>query len=145
VVKPTNLRRNTTKLSASDRVGYGRPPATTRFQKGQSGNPAGRPKGKLNLVTVVQQALAAKVVVTEDGRRQTKSKLEVSLAQLANKAAGGDLNAMRMILNLKPLLDPVGSDPASSPDFKIDRELALKVAARLAGQTANLPKEDDHG
>ena len=26
-------------------VGYGRPPKTTRFKKGQSGNPEGRPKG----------------------------------------------------------------------------------------------------
>lgn len=26
-------------------VGYGRPPEETRFKKGQSGNPRGRPKG----------------------------------------------------------------------------------------------------
>ena len=26
-------------------VGYGRPPVATRFRKGQSGNPAGRPPG----------------------------------------------------------------------------------------------------
>jgi hypothetical protein len=32
----------------SHEVGYGRPPAATRFVKGQSGNPAGRPRGSKN-------------------------------------------------------------------------------------------------
>ena len=31
--------------NASYEVGYGRPPAATRFVKGKSGNPAGRPRG----------------------------------------------------------------------------------------------------
>ena len=34
---------------ANERVGYGRPPTTTRFRPGQSGNPRGRPKGARNL------------------------------------------------------------------------------------------------
>lgn len=32
-------------LPVAYEVGYGRPPAASRFQKGQSGNPKGRPKG----------------------------------------------------------------------------------------------------
>jgi len=125
-------------------VGYGKPPKAHQFRKGQSGNAQGRPKGKLNLATVVAQAISAKVVVTEGGRRLTKSKLEVSITQMANKAASGDLKAMQMMLNLMPLLNPVGANVASLPDLKADRELAQRLAARLAGQMLNPSKENDH-
>ena len=41
----------------STKVGYGNPPQHTRFKKGQSGNPRGRPKGTLNLATVLARTL----------------------------------------------------------------------------------------
>jgi len=34
-------------------VGYGQPPHHTRFKKGQSGNPRGRPCGSNNLKTLL--------------------------------------------------------------------------------------------
>lgn len=41
----------------NDAVGYGRPPRATRFKKGQSGNPLGRPRK-----TKGQRAIAARVL-----------------------------------------------------------------------------------
>src|SRR5438105_4983911 len=38
-------------------VGYGKPPVHTRFPKGVSGNPAGRPKGAKGLNTIVRERL----------------------------------------------------------------------------------------
>lgn len=47
----TRRRRNVRALPGRERhyaVGYGKPPAATRFKPGQSGNPLGRSKGSCN-------------------------------------------------------------------------------------------------
>ena len=38
-------------------VGFGKPPRRTRFCKGQSGNPKGRPRGAKNLATLMEKVL----------------------------------------------------------------------------------------
>ena len=44
-------------MSGDYRVGYGKPPLETRFKKGQSGNPGGRPRRARNLMTQLYRAL----------------------------------------------------------------------------------------
>ena len=68
-----------TKSDGDYEVGYRKPPVATQFKKGQSGNPAGRARGKASLATLLERAISANVVVNEDGRRTTKSKLEVGV------------------------------------------------------------------
>ena len=96
--------RSTTELPdqepTDDQVGYCRPPKATRFKKGQSGNPKGRPKGSLNVATVFTKTLREKVVINENGQRKAVSKLEAALKQLVNKAATGDTRALRLLLEL---------------------------------------------
>jgi len=82
------------------RVGYCSPPEQTRFQKGVSGNPRGRPKGSLNVATVLTRTLREKITIKENGRRRTVTKLEAALKQLVNKAAAGDLAALRHLIAL---------------------------------------------
>src|SRR5215204_1766862 len=48
-------------------VGYKKPPVHTRFRKGRSGNPRGRPKGSANYLTTLRRVLAQKVTITELG------------------------------------------------------------------------------
>ena len=82
-------------------VGFCKPPEHTRFRKGRSGNPAGRPKGALDLGPLLGKVLAEKVAVKDaSGRRRTISKLEAALTQLVNKAAGADLRAIRLLIEL---------------------------------------------
>src|SRR6478609_2109109 len=49
-------------------VGYGRPPAQTRFQSGQSGNPGGRPKGSRNKATAVETSGIYDMILAEAKR-----------------------------------------------------------------------------
>ena len=115
-------------------IGYGKPPEATRFEKGRSGNPAGRPSGRLTLTTVLARALATRVVVTEHGRRKRISKLEIAVTQLVNKAAGGELKAVQLLVPLLSLADPEGVSAAGLPDAAADRELAQRLLARWASR-----------
>lgn len=81
-------------------VGYGRPPKASRFQKGRSGNPKGRPRGSRNLTDMVREAALETVTINAKGRRRKVSKLEAALMQQANKAAGGDPKATKMLTDL---------------------------------------------
>jgi hypothetical protein len=84
-------------------VGYSKPPNHTRFAKGQSGNPKGRPKGSQNFATLLAKAGRARINVKENGRTRSITKVEASLIHLANKAASGDLKATRELVNLSKL------------------------------------------
>lgn len=75
------------------------------------------------------------MVVTENGRRRTRTKLEVAVAQVMNKSAGGDLKAMDMVLRLLAFSDATASGSGAAPDLRADRELAQKVLARLLHQS----------
>jgi hypothetical protein len=112
-----------------NRVGYGSPPTGTRFKKGVSGNPNGRPKGSLNVATAFAKALREKVVVTEHGKRRTITKLEAALKQLVNKAASGDLRALRQLVELAR--DAEAKQNITNPESPILREIDQDVIAGI--------------
>jgi len=84
---------------APPKVGYGKPPAASRFRPGQSGNTKGRPKGEKNTATIWNEELNARIPVTENGKRKTISKRRAYIKQVTNKAASGDLKAVATIEN----------------------------------------------
>src|ERR1700722_15187922 len=83
-----------------EKVGYGSPPAASRFKKGVSGNLRGRPKGSLNVNTALTRVLRERVTINEHGQRKSITKLEAALKQLAQKAITGDVRAIREIVVL---------------------------------------------
>lgn len=116
-------------------VGYKRPPRHTQFQKGQSGNPRGRPKGSLNLATVLDRTLRERVVINENGRRKTVTKLEAAVMQLVNKAAVGDNQSLKHLLSLVQLaesrLPEAGDTNSNTPMEATDQEIVRLLLKRV--------------
>jgi Family of unknown function (DUF5681) len=79
-------------------VGYGKPPRKTRFEKGKSGNPAGRLRGSKNVSKLLLQALSEPVTVNENGERKRITKGEAMIKQLVNKGASGDARSIQLLL-----------------------------------------------
>jgi len=114
-------------------VGFGKPPQPTQFKPGQSGNPAGRPRGAKNFATAIQQELDARVTVTENGRRRRISKCEVIAKLLVNKSATGDLKAMLLLLNEARARETNAANPAADAvlDIPEDRRVFDGIIARI--------------
>ena len=83
--------------SPDDDIGYGRPPRSTRFRKGQSGNPRGRPKGRKTGIPY-DAVLGQMVKIREDGWDRQVTAAEAFLLQLAKKGLEGDGAAARQAL-----------------------------------------------
>jgi len=105
-------------------IGYKNPPHETRFKKGQSGNPKGRPKGSIDPLCVLRKALNDTVIVNEGGNRRKLTKLDVMLTQIVNKAAAGDLSAMKFLM---PYIERIQKIDAAQ--VQITKPVTAKEAA----------------
>jgi hypothetical protein len=82
------------------KVGYGNPPAHTRFKPGQSGNPSGRPKGSQNFKTLFNKILNEEVSLREGSDVKKISKAEAVLRGVVVGALRGDTRNLAMLLRL---------------------------------------------
>jgi hypothetical protein len=124
-------------------VGYKKPPSSTRFTKGQSGNPKGRPKGAKNLANLLFKIGRERVRVQVNGRPRTITKLEAILLQLANKAISGEDRAAREILHLHSLYE--GSEQSGTEEVDLherDQTVMQSILKRIQ-QSENQPTEPD--
>lgn len=81
----------------SDPVGYGKPPRASRFQKGQSGNPKGRPRNRRKDIPY-DGLLGQMVTIREDGRERRVTAAEAFLLRLTQQGLAGDSVAARASL-----------------------------------------------
>ncbi len=121
-------------------IGYKKPPRHTRFEKGRSGNPRGRPKGAKNLKTELEEELREPIIVREGGKAKKVSKQRAILKGQAAKAAQGDTKAAIFIGNLVlKLLDTGANEPLT--EGASDDDLAI-LAAYVRQHRAPAPDDD---
>ena len=119
-------------------VGYGKPPCHTRFVKGQSGNPRGRPPGSKNFTTLLREALNEPVIVTDNGGRRKVSKRQAIITQLVNRSAAADFRAIKIQLDI--LRDLERQTEPNAPETSAFSEADEKVLEQLKARFSKAEK-----
>lgn len=100
-------------------VGYRKPPKGSQFQKGKSGNSSGRPRQDPGMAAVFRKVSKQKVTANGPNGQQCMSKLEASMTQLVNKAASGDLKAMKVLMQMASRFPELVTGPEPVPTVRI--------------------------
>jgi hypothetical protein len=121
------MRKRVRKPRVRYAVGYGRPPAASQFQPGQSGNPNGRPKGRRNDSSIARDALERPINVKVKGTWRKMTVRKAAYLRLAERAVAGDVKALDYLLSLESEAHPPG------PDHSVNQPLSAKDLELLQG------------
>lgn len=125
-----NKKKASAKKAKADdnyEVGYKKPPKSSQFKKGKSGNPKGRPKKSKNLNTLLNNELDEVVTVREQGRVIQLSKRELMVKKMVHEAVNGKLAATKTLIGI------LGTDPElDAKDLISDDDQA--ILERFANQ-----------
>jgi hypothetical protein len=115
-------------------VGDRRPPKHSQYPRGVSGNPAGRPKGSVNLRTRVARQLRQTVTVTRNGRQVKMRKDDLIAFKIVDLAAKGDLKAALWAVQIDDEASIATSNSSTEETFELpNRENLRFIAKRLSG------------
>jgi Family of unknown function (DUF5681) len=118
------MRKKIRNRRAHYTIGYGRPPASSQFRPGHSGNPNGRPKGARNTSSMARDALERTINVKVRGTWRKMTVRKAAYLRLAERAVAGDAKALDYLLSLESEEHRPGPDPAES-DRSATKDLAI--------------------
>lgn len=108
-------------------VGYKKTPKHTRFRKGQSGNPNGRPKKSKNLKTVLKEQMTEVIPVKKNGKQVELTKQEAIVMAMIHKALNGDRTTLFKSLELVlKVIGPEMESEEQSVTLSEDEEAVIK-------------------
>ena len=90
-----------------DKVGYKNPPKRTRFKKGASGNPKGRPKKRVGFHEAFAAVLARQIAINENGQRKYVNVMEALASQCVAQALKGDSRTLGYLMKTLPAMEPI--------------------------------------
>ena len=130
-------------MQNDDDVGFGKPPKHTQFKPGQSGNPAGRPKGAKNLKTDLEEELRELITVREGGNQKIVSKQRAMLKSLTAKAVQGDPRAAAIVIDMMyRLLHEDDAEDTSRGPSPEDEEILDHFKKRVLRESGSAPKNE---
>jgi hypothetical protein len=121
-------------MSKEYAVGKWKPPLHTRFKKGQSGNPSGRPKGKVTVAdadAVLDQVLNALIPVNENGRPLKITKMRALYTRTVNEALKGHLPSAKLLFAHLIRRSAQAAPDSSGEQSKTDDEAKKELEAYL--------------
>ena len=113
-------------------VGYGRPPKHTRFKKGRSGNPKGRPKSTKSLLNDLSEELQEQVIVREGQTEMRITKQRAMVKSMTAKAIKGEPRAFTILYSMMLRLSEVGdADNTEAPLTEDERAALATLEAQI--------------
>lgn len=111
----TEQRRPRQPLGAYE-VGYGKPPVSTQFRKGTSGNPKGRPKTTVNKIDVANKVLSRVIIMQGPKGPEHLTVWEGAVCKQAQLALKGDPRSFAALLRLveREMKQAAADDPAAA-------------------------------
>jgi hypothetical protein len=112
------------------RVGKGKPPVGTRFERGKSGNPKGRPKREGNLSTELSNELNKTITVREGGVERKVNKRQAIIKTLVNDTLNRDRPSRNTLFKLMEKSEDT-SPPTEEQITEGDKDILRRYLPRI--------------
>ncbi len=132
-VTPEVQTQEKEKWTRPSEVGFGRPPVQSRFRKGRSGNPAGRPPAVKAFKRLIRRLLLKKIRITESGCQRKVVRLQIVFEQIVNRAALGNSRFLKLLLEYIPSVDIV-LDRNRKPSGELNPEVLERAKVLVRGR-----------